>query len=273
MKLRNWLPTKFLTEENPFIGLSFEVGYRRLAVVVGDTIIFTMSNMIRSDIDSQIYRCPPSNFYQWATGGFARGEVPVISSPVRRGFYQETGMHRYGDVVDYIGLMGNPPSHKEFTEHLLTLRRAHKSKSWTGTREDMDRLHRTMNDPWSIYRKSSSMGSGFITQQMFSRLYRENMREVEFETADHTIRKLMNNGQSGIPEEPSGHNSLTTMCRTRTAVKSFNIPKFRLTDAPGDRGPFTYVFDYAAHMACIKAVGRLGDKYYYTGEGMLPKDL
>jgi hypothetical protein len=32
MKLRNWLPTKYLTEENPVIGLSFEVGYARLHV-------------------------------------------------------------------------------------------------------------------------------------------------------------------------------------------------------------------------------------------------
>lgn len=277
MKLRNWLPTKYLTEENPVIGLSFEVGYARIAVMVGQTIIHTMSNMIRADYDSQIFHCTPAYMYRSymsdavlankhhpMEGGFRRQDTDMLEihsalTPRFRSALQYTGLERYRDFNSY-------------SAQLLELRRNQKAANPHPDIVEMDRMHRFINSPY-LYQSIGSMGHmdhGRVTPNYMTRsLYEKEMHraavEAGFGELDYMQRKLLNNGHSGMPRKESGHSSMTAACRT--------VPKYRLTDMHGGRGVAVPVHPYEFNVVGYKAGLRLGEKYYFTGIGMLPKDL
>lgn len=251
MKLRNWLPTKYLTEENPMIGLSFEVGYARIAVMVGQTVIHTMSNMIRADYDSQIFNCIPAWMYQKQApysvlankhhsmgGGFRRQdngmlEIHSALTPRFRSAMQYTGMEYYADY---------------------------------------DHMHRFLNTPY-LYPNVGTIGHvdrgptfpGYLTHVLYEKNMRQAAIDAGFGEMDYMARKVLNNGRSGVPSPESGHSSLTALYRT--------VPKYRLTNMHGGRGVIIPVFPHADEVICYKAGNRLGEKYYFTGEGMLPKGL
>lgn len=308
MKLRNWLPVKYLTEGNPVIGLSFEVGYRRLLVMVGEAIIFRMSNMIRADVDSEICNCPPGYMYLaqlpygGMSGGFSRvgmGRVKSAHTPASRshfahkgevldyseealkkdvGFLQATGRAGYG------GIGG-------FSTRLVELRRQQKEFNHPPALADVDRMHRFLNSPY-LYTNVGTVGHVdygrrnplplYLTKAMYEKQMRDALVEIPIGDGDaYTVRKMLNNGYSGVPREPSGHSSLTAMCRN-----------YKLTDLHGDRGTVVSVKPPIPHLPVwpgIHAIAAqlndprrrvlrrvesyLAEKYYYTGEGMLPKDL
>lgn len=292
MKLRNWLPTKYLTEENPVIGLSFEVGYARIAVMVGQTIIHTMSNMIRADYDSQIFHCTPAYMYRSympdavlvnkhhpMEGGFRRQDNDMLEihsalTPRFRSSIQYTGMARYRDFNSY-------------SAQLLEFRRNQKAGNPHPDIVEMDRMHRFINSPY-LYHNVGTVGHvdhGRLTPSYMTRsLYEKEMRraavEAGFGELDYMQRKLLNNGHSGIPRKESGHSSMTAACLTN--------PKYRLTDMHGDRGvvpkvkmvsthggrsALPMIHQYLHDVICYKAAARINEKYYFTGIGMLPKDL
>ena len=291
MKLRNWLPTKYLTEENPVIGLSFEVGYARIAVMVGQTIIHTMSNMIRADYDSQIFHCTPAYIYRSymsdavlankhhpMEGGFRRQdtdkfEVHSALTPRFRSAVQYTGLERYRDFDSY-------------SAQLLELRRNQKAANPHPDIVEIDRMHRFLNSPY-LYQSIGSMGHvdydrapSYLTHALYEKEMRQAAVEAGFGELDYMQRKLLNNGHSGVPRKESGHSSMTAACRT--------VPKYRLTDMHGDRGvapkvkmvsthggrsSIPMIHQYLHDVICYKAAARINEKYYFTGVGMLPKDL
>ena len=276
MKLRNWLPTKYLTEENPVIGLSFEVGYARMAVMVGQTIIHTMSNMIQADYDSQILRCIPAYMYNSRQaalqnspgfGGFRRQdndmlEIHSARTPRYRSAVQYTGVARYRDFNSY-------------SAQLLELRRNQKAANPHPDIVEMDRMHRFINSPY-LYHSVGTVGHvdygrapSYLTHTLYEKEMRQAAVEAGFGELDYMQRKLLNNGHSGVPRKESGHSSLTTACRT--------VPKYRLTDMHGGRGVAVPVYpvakDIIHQFVGHKAATRLAEKYIFTGEGMLPKDL
>ena len=291
MKLRNWLPTKYLTEENPVIGLSFEVGYARIAVMVGQTIIHTMSNMIRADYDSQIFHCTPAYMYRSymsdavlankhhpMEGGFRRQDNDMLEihsalTPRYRSAMQYTGLESYRDFNNY-------------SAQLLELRRNQKAANPHPDIVEIDRMHRFINSPY-LYQSIGSIGhvgSGkyptYLTKALHDKHMREAAIEAGFGELDYMQRKLLNNGHSGMPRKESGHSSMTTACRA--------IPKYRLTDMHGDRGvvpkvkmvsthggrsALPMIHQYLHDVICYKAAARINEKYYFTGIGMLPKDL
>lgn len=276
MKLRNWLPTKYLTEENPVIGLSFEVGYARLAVMVGQTVIHTMSNMIRADYDSQIFNCVPAWMYQKRapysdiinkhhpmSGGFRRKEGDAIEvhsalTPRHRSAMQYTGMERYRDFNSY-------------SAQLLELRRNHKAGNPHPDIVEMDRMHRFINSPY-LYQSVGTVGHvdhgkppTYLTHYLYEKEMRRAAVEAGFGELDYMQRKLLNNSHNGMSRKESHHSSLTAMCRT--------VPKYRLTDMHGGMGVIVPVHPYEFDAVIHKASLRIGEKYYFTGEGMLPKGL
>lgn len=278
MKLRNWLPTKYLTEENPVIGMSFEVGYARMAVMVGQTIIHTMSNMIQADYDSQILRCIPAYMYHSRQaalqnspgfGGFRRQDTDLLEihsarTPRYRSALQYTGMAHYRDFNDY-------------SVQLLELRRNQKAANFHPAPSEIAQMHRFLNSPY-LYQRIGSMGhmdrdqlpaASYLTQKHFEGQMRRAAVEAGFGELDYMQRKLLNNSYNGIPRKESGHSSMTAARRT--------IPKYRLTDMHGSRGVVVPVYpvakDIIHQFVGHKAAARLAEKYIFTGEGMLPKDL
>lgn len=230
MKLRNWLPTKYLTEENPVIGLSFEVGYARIAVMVGQTIIHTMSNMLRADFDSRIFRCIPAYMHR---SYMSDAVLANKHHPMEGGFHR-----RYPDLLE---------------------------------------IHSALTN-FEIYNKSGSMSNvgtvghvdhgktpTYLTHHLYEKEMRRAAVEAGFGELDYMQRKLLNNGHSGITRKVSGHSSLTAACLAK--------PKYRLTDTHGGMGVIVPVHPYEFDVITHKASLRLGEKYYFTGEGMLPKDL
>lgn len=298
MKLRNWLPTKYLTEENPVIGLSFEVGYARLAVMVGQTVIHTMSNMIRADYDSQIFNCVPAWMYQKRapysdiinkhhpmSGGLRRQdtdkfEVHSALTPRHRSY-----LGPVGDAYLYTGTLQHTgkrlyTEHEFITSELLNLRRKRKLTDSPFLYGDPDHPRQLTN--FEIYSKSGSMPNvgtvghvdhGKVPSYLTSALYEKEMRQAAVEAGfgelDYMQRKLLNNGHSGVPRKESGHSSMTAACRT--------IPNYRLTDMHGGRGVVVPVYpvakDIIHQFVGHKAAARLAEKYIFTGEGMLPKGL
>jgi len=234
MSISTPLPPKFFTEESPYIGLSFEVGYRRMAVMVGQAIIFTFSNMIRADVDSEVWNCFPADRILIQN----RTDVNMISA-----FTPAYRSHFFN-----------------FTEHLLALRRANKlTNGKAPTKEDMDRIQRTILDPWNIYRRSS---------MYYSEMFAAQTLEVPF----NSKTKLFRNGFHG----KSAHDSLTTLCTTKASAKQYSLgsanrPKFRMTSSNGDIGTLVELVDYAMQHAAEKAETALRDKFYFTGEGMVLK--
>lgn len=305
MKLNTTLPSKYLTEGNPVIGLSFEVGYRRLLVMVGETIIFKMSNMIRADVDSEICNCQPGYMYLaqlpygGMSGGFNRvgmGRPQAAYTPASRSHFAHKG-----EVLDYseaalekdVGFLqatgrAGYGSFTDFSSRLLESRRQYKAFNHPPRLEDVDRMHRFLNSPY-LYANVGTVGHidygrypSYLTKAMYEKQMREAGIEIPFGGHDDTVRKLHNNGSYA---GPSGHSSLTAMCRN-----------YKLTDMHGDRGVIPrvkvapVVHDYTsmhgrtpvitdlANRYIRDAVFRrveayLTDKYYFTGEGMLPKDL
>jgi hypothetical protein len=315
MKLNTTLPSKYLTEGNPVIGLSFEVGYRRLLVMVGETIIFKMSNMIRADVDSEICNCPPGYMYLaqlpygGMSGGFNRvgmGRPQTAYTPASRSHFAHKG-----EVLDYseealkkdvgflqvIGRMGYNDTQESFARQILEARRAYKTKHPERIYGEYPHPRQLINQltNYEIYHRSGSMPNvgtighidhgrypSYLTKAMYEKQMREAGIEIPFGGHDDTVRKLHNNGSYA---GPSGHSSLTAMCRN-----------YKLTDMHGDRGVIprvkvaSAVHDYTsmrgrtpvitdlANRYIRDAVFRrveayLTDKYYFTGEGMLPKDL
>lgn len=314
MKLNTTLPSKYLTEGNPVIGLSFEVGYRRMLVMVGETIIFKMSNMIRTDVDSEICNCIPAYMYrshmsdavlankhQEMGGGFRRTgadtlEVRSAHTPMDRSHFAHKG-----EVLDYseaalekdVGFLqatgrAGYGSFTDFSSRLLESRRQYKAFNHPPRLEDVDRMHRFLNSPY-LYANVGTVGHidygrypSYLTKAMYEKQMREAGIEVDaMAEPDYTIRKLHNNGSHA---GPSGHSSLTAMCRN-----------YKLTDMHGDRGVIPrvkvapVVHDYTSMSGRMPAIigmtgyvrnavfrrveAYLTDKYYFTGEGMLPKDL
>lgn len=281
MKLRNWLPTKYLTEENPVIGLSFEVGYARVAVMVGQTVIHTMSNMIRPDYDSQLFNCVPAWMYQKRapysdlldkhhpmSGGFRRQDNDMLEihsalTPRFRSAIQYTGKSLYTE--------------QEFiTSELLNLRRKRKLTDSPFVYGDPDHPRQLTN--FEIYSKSGSMPNvgtvghvdhgktpTYLTHHLYEKEMRRAAVEAGFGELDYMQRKLLNNSHNGITRKVSGHSSLTTACRAK--------PKYRLTDMHGGMGVIVPVHPYEFDVVTHKASLRIGEKYYFTGEGMLPKGL
>lgn len=281
MKLRNWLPTKYLTEENPVIGLSFEVGYARIAVMVGQTIIHTMSNMLRADFDSRIFRCIPAYMY--------RSYMPdaVLANkhhPMEGGFHRRypdlLEIHsaltpRFRSVIQYTG-KSLYTEHEFITSELLNLRRKRKLTDSPFVYGDPDHPRQLTN--FEIYNKSGSMSNvgtvghvdhgktpTYLTHHLYEKEMRRAAVEAGFGELDYMQRKLLNNGHSGITRKVSGHSSLTAACLAK--------PKYRLTDMHGGMGVIVPVHPYEFDVITHKASLRLGEKYYFTGEGMLPKDL
>lgn len=299
MKLRNWLPTKYLTEENPVIGLSFEVGFRRLLVMVGETIIFSMSNMIRGDVDSEIFNCLPGYMllaqlpYGGMSGGFNRvgmGRVRSAHTPASRSHFAHKG-----EVLDYseealkkdvgglqftgrenyseYGLIANDV--QDLYRDSVALRRLQKLRDDPYLYGEMSHPRQLTNP--EIYRLSGSMPNvgtvghidygrvpKYLTKAMFEKQMRDGTREVVIgEEAQWTVRKLLNNGVNGI--KPTGHSSLTAMCLSAAKPKSNAWPRIRA--AYGD------LDNYLKNTVFRRVEANLAEKYYFTGEGMLPKDL
>lgn len=281
MKLRNWLPAKYLTEENPVIGLSFEVGYARIAVMVGQTIIHTMSNMLRADYDSQIFHCTPAYIYRSymsnavlankhhpMEGGFRRQDNDMLEihsalTPRFRSALQYTGVAHYRDFNSY-------------SAQLLEFRRNQKAANPHPDIVEMDRMHRFLNSPY-LYQSVGTIGHvdygrstpNYLTRSLYERSIRRAAVDAGFGELDYMQRKLLNNSHNGMSRKESGHSSLTTACLAK--------PKYRLTDMHGGRGAVVPVYpvakDIIHQFVGHKASLRLGEKYYFTGVGMLPKDL
>lgn len=298
MKLRNWLPTKYLTEENPVIGLSFEVGYARIAVMVGQTIIHTMSNMLRADYDSQIFHCTPAYMYRSymsdavlankhrpMEGGFRRQDNDMLEihsalTPRHRSY-----LGPVGDAYLYTGALQHTgkslyTEHEFITSELLNLRRKRKLTDSPFVYGDPDHPRQLTN--FEIYSKSGSMPNvgtvghvdhgktpTYLTHHLYEKEMRRAAVEAGFGELDYMQRKLLNNGHSGITRKVSGHSSLTASCLAK--------PKYRLTDMHGGRGVVAPVYpvakDIIHQFVGHKAAARLAEKYIFTGEGMLPKDL
>lgn len=293
MKLRNWLPTKYLTEENPVIGLSFEVGYARIAVMVGQTIIHTMSNMLRGDYDSQIFHCTPAYMYRsYMSDAVLANKHHPMEGGLRR---QDSGMmeihsaltprHRsylgpVGDAYLYTGTLHHTgkslyTEHEFITAELLNLRRKRK----LGNSPFLYGEYPRQLTNFEIYSKIGSMSSvgtvghvdhgrsapNYLTRSLYEKSIRRAAVDAGFGELDYMQRKLLNNDHSGITRKVSGHSSLTTACLAK--------PKFRLTDMHGGMGVIVPVHPYEFDVITHKASLRLGEKYYFTGEGMLPKGL
>lgn len=292
MKLRNWLPTKYLTEENPVIGLSFEVGWARMAVMVGQTVIHTMSNMIRGDYDSEVYNCIPVWMYERRLmasgftdkhhpmgGGFRRQddgmmEIHSVCTPRLRSALQYTGLERYRDFNSY-------------SAQLLELRRNQKAANPHPDIVEMDRMHRFLNSPY-LYHNVGTVGHvdhgrlapSYMTRSLYEKSIRRAAIDAGFGELDYMQRKLLNNGYSGMPRKESGHSSMTAACLTNPKYKLTDMhgargvaPKVKMVSTHAGRGTIPIIRQYLHDVICYKAVARLAEKYYFTGVGMLPKEL
>lgn len=310
MKLRNWLPTKYLTEDNPVIGLSFEVGFRRLLVMVGETIIFSMSNMIRGDVDSEVFNCIPAwmyrshmadamlaNKHQQMGGGFRRTgadtlEVRCAHTPMARSHFSKDGILQFTGRQEYSEYSIVDNDVQGVYRDLISLRRMRKLVNEPYVYGEIAHPRQLTN--YEIYRLSGSMPNvGTVGHVDYGRrwpplyltkaMYEKQMRDAGIEVdvmaePDHTIRKLLNNGTHA---GPSGHSSLTAMCRN-----------YKLTDLHGGRGTVVSVKPPIPHLpvwpgihalaaqlndprrrVLRRAEAYLANEYYYTGEGMLPKGL
>lgn len=257
MKLRNWLPTKYLTEENPFIGMSFEVGYGRIAVMVGKTIIHTMSNMVRADHDSQIFHCSPAYLYR-KMGGLERDEFVHVHSNNPRGFLQYTGKDTYDST-------------EKFYAQALSSRRDFKAANLHPKLADIERMHRFINSPY-LYFNVGTIGHvdhgrtfpGYATHALYEKQAREDARAAGFGELDYMQRKLLNNSRNGMGHPQSGHSSLTQACLTS---------KYKMTDMHGGMRVLVGLTNYLRDAQFRKIEASLAEKYYFTGDGMLPKDL
>lgn len=288
MKLRNWLPTKYLTEENPVIGLSFEVGYARIAVMVGQTIIHTMSNMIRADYDSQIFHCTPAYMYRsYMSDAVLANKHHSMEGGLRR---QNNGMMeihsaltpRFRSALQYTGV----GRYRDFNSHsaqLLEFRRNQKAAHPHPDIVEMDRMHRFLNSPY-LYQSVGTVGHIDYGQTVTSALYEKKLRQAAIDAGfgelDYMQRKLLNNSYNGMPRKESGHSSLTAMCRATPNYRLTDmhggrgvVPKVKMVSTHGGRGALPMLHQYMHDVICYKASTRLGEKYYFTGVGMLPKDL
>lgn len=174
MKLANTLPiSRNFSEQNPVVGLSFSVGYNKLLLFVGETIIVTINNFVRGDVDSLTYLCSPPHILQ-AYGGLRRGEGTIRSAytPKERSLLNHT-----------------LPS-EAFFEKMLEERRRAKRNNFQYDPKKMDFLHRSIQAP------------AYTTNHLLDATWFQHVKltHANGEQVNPIVRKLLTNGRPGVPD-------------------------------------------------------------------------
>ncbi len=237
-----------LYESNPVIGLSFMLGYDRLAVMVGETIIFSLNNLIRGDVDSLIYANPPI-FNPCLTGlrrQMGRGNEMVPSDNDVDSIYRLNLEQLEFDSYSTFNLNDK---HQELGG----------DKKCLSTKKRIEVLVR--NNPLAEDTRHYLTVEG---------LNRRLMADSLIKAMNPYARKLFLNSYSGSIDERSIHPVLTTLCKI-----SSRIPQFKLTDLPGDRGLPVKITPIKAEIlnrfTVKKAVEYLERRYHFTAYGLISK--
>ena len=252
MKLANTLPiSRNFSEQNPVIGLSFSVGYNKLLLFVGETIIVTLNNVIGGDNVKTMHVCSPPHILQ-AYGGLRRGEGTIrhAYTPKERSVLLKPEQSKPGyldhppqeRILYYHGVTGCVVTSEEYFKMMLEERRQAKCNNFQYEPKRKGFLNRTIQT-------LALTTNGFLDLTWFRYLKETTMGG---EQVNPTIRKLLRNAHSGVPDS--------------------NVSFYSSFSGRGIPEPVLY--SKAAHFnrqSCEEAMVFLNKGYFFTAEGMVHK--